>query len=494
MNQPIDYDLVIIGGGINGAAIAADAAGRGLSICLCEKNDLGSATSSWSSKLIHGGLRYLEQYDFKLVREALIEREILLKRAPFLIHPLPFILPHIETLRPAWMIRVGLFFYDHLAKHPSLPNSKKVKLTDNILKSQFKTGFSYYDCKTDDSRLVILNALSAKKNGADILTHCQCISAEEKDGHWRVTLEHNDQEKEIGTKLVINATGPWIKDTVTNVLHNTPINKVTLDKGSHIVVPKLYEGDHAYILQNNDERIVFAIPYFNNFTLIGTTEQLYQGNLNNVTVSDDEIKYLCDLINFYFNKQISHTDIVWQFAGVRPLFSSNTANPKAASREFHLALRESKRSHFLSVYGGKLTTHRILGEQAVDMLAPFFKNIKPSWTSQQPLPGGDIQQSSFSDFVDALIQQYHWLEPTIIRRYANSYGTRTHELLNGLNTTDHLGQHFGGSLYEHEVEFLKTQEWAETLEDILWRRSKLGLFMSAEQQAQLGKYLGNQST
>jgi glycerol-3-phosphate dehydrogenase len=492
MDNKLNVDLLILGGGINGTGIAADAAGRGLKVILCEVDDLASATSSWSTKLIHGGLRYLEYYKFKMVREALQEREILIHKAPFLIHPLEFILPHANHLRPKWMIRAGLFLYDHLAKRTTIPSSHQVNLTNTVygypLKTDFRFGFSYYDCQTDDARLVILNALAAKEQGASILTRTTCQNIKRFEDHWHIEL--NSQQHNIikvDAKIIINATGPWVSETLDNLIQLKKHSPVTLVKGSHIVVPKLYAGDHAYILQHTDKRIVFAIPYQQQFTLIGTTDINFHGAPRSAKISDDEIDYLCGIINHYFNHSISSNNVVWHYSGVRPLFSKQNGDAATITREYHLELDQSK-APILSIFGGKLTSYRRLAEKAVNQLTPFFPNIKPAWTSQAYLPGGDLGGYTVSEYLAYAQRQFPWLPPNILRRYVLSYGSRISELLRNAERITDLGTHFGAGLYASEVDFLMQNEWAMSTEDILWRRSKLGLFLSAAEQEKLAIY------
>jgi glycerol-3-phosphate dehydrogenase len=486
-------DIFIIGGGINGVAIAADAAGRGLSVALAEKNDLGGGTSSASSKLIHGGLRYLETYEFNLVRKALLEREVLLFRAPHLVSPLEFILPHEKHLRPAWMIRVGLFLYDHLARRKHLKGSKTVNLHDdrfeNKLVAELTKGFSYFDCFTDDSRLVIANALSAKDNGANILTHTEFLSAVRENNYWKITLK-NTSTHEIFfcyAKALINVAGPWIKDVHAKIQNTQLRFDIELDKGSHIVVPKIYDGDYAYILQNKDQRIVFAIPYQKHFTLIGTTDVEYTGKLNDIHISSEEENYLCQLINQYFKKSIQPSDIVWSYAGVRCLQKDEEDNPADITRDYKFLTEEKDQSLLMTVIGGKLTTHRTLGEEAVNRLKEFFPAMKPAWTRFSPLPGGDM--SDFHKFSAEFSQQFPFLPKSLRERYTKNYGTRAHLLMHNKKSIADLGIDFGQELFQNEVEYLLQEEWAKTAEDILWRRTKLGLFMSDQEKNKLKDWL-----
>ncbi|MBL4802664.1 MAG: glycerol-3-phosphate dehydrogenase [Emcibacter sp.] len=488
-----DYDLLIIGGGINGTGIARDAAGRGLKVLLVEMNDLASATSSKSTKLIHGGLRYLEYYEFLLVRKALIEREILLKVAPHLIQPLKFILPHEQHLRPKWMIRLGLFLYDHLARRKALGRSRQIKLSaqdpDNPLHARFTDGFTYYDCTVDDARLVVLNARDACDRGAEILTRTRFIAARNKGDHWQADIGSG---KTITAKVLINAAGPWVSDIIDDGLSLPAHNRLRLVKGSHIIVPKLYDSGDAYILQNKDGRIIFAIPYEREFTLIGTTDVPYDGDPALVHISDEEIDYLCHHINAYFRptlphgKPLSAKDIVSHYAGVRPLYDDATAEASAVTRDFVLALRELDRAPLLSVFGGKITTFRHLAEKSLEKLEDFFPHMTAPWTASAPLPGGDIPH--MEKFIADKQTQYPWAGPELCTRYARLYGTRMDQMLKGRTSASEL---IGPGLYDFEVEFLIAQEWAITAEDILWRRTKLGLTWSDEAVKNLENWLKN---
>jgi glycerol-3-phosphate dehydrogenase len=491
-------DIFIIGGGINGVGIAVDAAGRGLSVTLCEKNDLASATSSASSKLIHGGLRYLATYDFSLVRKALQEREILLCKAPHLIWPLEFILPRAKHLRPGWLIRLGLFIYDHLASHPLLPNSKKINLSRDTrgaaLQPDLKLGFSYYDCYDDDARLVVTNAIAAIENNATILTHTTCISATYLNDQWKIELKNNfTHEISIQyAKVLINAAGPWVQSVQQNIIQNSEPFSVELIKGTHIIVPKLYDGDFAYILQNPDERVVFAIPYQNKFTLIGTTDVPYKEELNRVSSTPEEETYLCDTINQYFKKAISPDDIVWSYAGVRCLQDDKKENASEITRDYKFIA--SQQMPLVTIISGKVTTYRRLAEEVVDSLQQYFpQKIKSAWTAQSVLPGGDIPHGDFDAFYTSLCTQYSWLPKDIAHRYARAYGTRVDFILQHATCLADLGESFAAGLYQKEVEYLIQQEWARTSEDILWRRTKLGLFFTAADIEKLERSLSAQN-
>lgn len=491
------YDLFIVGGGVNGTGIAADAQGRGLNVILCEQNDLASATSSASSKLIHGGLRYLEHYEFRLVREALAEREVLLKNAPHLIKPLRFILPHRPHLRPAWMIRIGLFLYDHLTTRNHLPGSKGVKLlaedNDNPLNDAITYGFKYSDCRVDDSRLVVSNAISAAENGAVIHTRTRCQSAYRKNGLWHISYEDLDTGKisYCRAKALVNASGPWAQTFIESKLQTKSPRGVRLIKGSHFVVPKMYDGDQAYILQNEDQRIVFVIPYNNDFTMIGTTDKEYQGDPKDVAIDAEEKAYLLDVVNKHFSKQLTEQDIIWDWSGVRPLCDDESTSPSAITRDYTLELEadENNKAPLLSIFGGKITTYRKLSEAAVATLNPFFPTMGKPWTMDAPIPGGDIDGLDFGEWVSSVQKTYPWLNKKVLARVCNAYGTRVHNALGGAQNEAGLGEHFGAGLYANEVEYLISEEWARSAADILWRRSKLGLYLNTAQQERLAEFV-----
>jgi glycerol-3-phosphate dehydrogenase len=487
------YDLAVVGGGINGVGIAADAAGRGLSVFLCEKDDLAQHTSSASSKLIHGGLRYLEHYEFRLVREALAEREVLLAKAPHIVRPMRFVLPHRPHLRPAWMIRAGLFLYDHLGKREKLPGSRGLKFgAGSPLKADIARGFEYSDCWVDDARLVVLNAMAARERGAHVHPRTRCVSARRSKGLWHIHLERADGTLlSIRARALVNAAGPWVAKFIKDDLKQKSPYGIRLIQGSHIVVPRLYEGEHAYILQNEDRRIVFAIPYLERFTLIGTTDREYQGDPAKVAISAEETAYLLDVVNRHFKQQIGEKDILRTYSGVRPLCDDESDDPSAVTRDYTLSLEAHPgEAPLLSVFGGKLTTYRKLAESALAQLAPFFPNAKPSWTANQPLPGGE-QMNSQADLAEALCNRFGWLPDSLARRWAGTYGSRTWAMLDGVQNLTDLGEHLGSGLYAREVDYLCREEWATGLDDILWRRTKLGLFMTPGQQERLAQYLLN---
>ncbi|CAK14090.1 glycerol-3-phosphate dehydrogenase [Pseudomonas entomophila] len=499
MSQPVSsqpspadcYDLAVIGGGINGVGIAADAAGRGLKVFLCEKDDLAQHTSSASSKLIHGGLRYLEHYEFRLVREALAEREVLLAKAPHIVKPMRFVLPHRPHLRPAWMIRAGLFLYDHLGKRKRLGASRGLRFGPGYpLKPAITRGFEYADCAVDDARLVVLNAMAAREKGAHIHTRTRCLRAERIDGLWQVELQHADGSLQtIRARALVNAAGPWVASFIKDDLKLEAPYGIRLIQGSHLIVPRLYEGEHAYILQNEDQRIVFCIPYLDRFTLIGTTDREYSGDPAKVAITEQETDYLLKVVNEHFNHQLSRTDILHTYSGVRPLCNDESDNPSAVTRDYTLALSAAQgEAPLLSVFGGKLTTYRKLAESAMGELQPFFSQMRGSWTASAPLPGGE-SMTTVQALVDAVLARHGWLPVDIAKRWAVTYGSRVWRLLDGVEGPEGLGQSIGGGLFSHEVDYLREQEWAVDAADILWRRTKLGLFTTTAEQQALEEYL-----
>jgi glycerol-3-phosphate dehydrogenase len=489
-------DVLIVGGGINGAGIARDAAGRGLTVILCEQGDLAEFTSSASTKLIHGGLRYLEYYDFRLVREALMERERLLAIAPHITWPLNFVLPHDAGLRPAWMIRIGLFLYDHLAGRQSLPGSKGVRLRTSPLgaplQPRLTKGFIYSDCWVDDARLVVLNAVGAKAAGADIRTRTRLLDARRDGEGWRATLEDvaTGGLQEVRARILVNAGGPWVSRLLTERLGIKDHAGVRLVKGSHIVVKRLFEGEHAYIFQNPDRRIVFAIPYEGEFTLIGTTDVPFNDPPGPVSITAEETSYLCDCVNRYFRKAITPDDVVWSYAGVRPLYDDAAANASAVTRDYVLDIKDQDgKAPVLSVFGGKITTYRRLAEHALEKLSPYLPGLKPAWTKASHLPGGDLPAGDFKLFLAGLIKAKPFLPEPLARRLAHAYGTRVELILGEATSLDQLGRDFGGGLTQAEVDYLLAHEWAQTATDILWRRSKLGLHVPAGTAEALDAYL-----
>lgn len=488
-------DLFIIGGGINGVGIAADAAGRGLSVLLCEKDDLASHASSASTQLIHGGLRYLEQYDFKLVRNALHEREILLRSAPHLIHPLEFLLPHDRHSRPMWMIRLGLLFYDYLSRRKILQRSRYVDFTKDIrarvLQDRLRRGFSYMDCQTDDARLVVTNALQAQRHGASILTQREVMKLELLENGWQITIKNKKTQhtETIMSKAVVNAAGAWVIDVLKNRANLKPIGDIRWIKGSHFVVPKLYDGNFAFLLQNCDQRVVFIIPYQHHYSLIGTTDLVYEGDPNDVKISLEERKYLIDIVNGYLKTPIHVRDIIWSYSGIRSLYAeSKQADPSKITRDYHLELTEKNGCPLLSVLGGKLTTYRHLAEEVLTRLRPYFPEMGEAWTHKAVLPGGDLQGMNFIDFFQQLKKKHAELPQCLLQRLAKNYGSLCDEILMNVTTIRDLGMAFSADLYEIEVKYLLKNEWATCCDDIIWRRTKLGIHMKPKEINQLTDY------
>lgn len=490
------YDIAIIGGGINGCGIARDAAGRGLSVALFEKNDLASGTSSSSTKLIHGGLRYLEHYEFRLVRESLKEREVLLSMAPHISWPLRFVLPHLKGLRPAWLIRIGLFLYDHLGGREFLPSCTSVNLkTDPVgapLKDHLRKGFEYSDCWVNDARLVTLNAMDAANRGVDINVRTEVIDAKRNDGLWDITVTdlRQNETRTIQARALINAAGPWVADVLNSRVGSNSNSQVRLVKGSHIVVPKQFKHDRAYIFQNADQRIIFAIPYEQDFTLIGTTDVDYEGDPSDVAASNDEIAYLCKAASEYFVKSINPADVVWTYSGVRPLYDDGAASAQKATRDYVLELDGNDgQAPLLNIFGGKITTYRCLAEDALEKLSERIPVPDKPWTAGVALPGGDFPIGQFDHIYKELCRVYPNVDPALIHRLARAYGTLAGEILR-----PGLGHHFGGGLYQSEVAYLTKNEWATTGDDILWRRSKLGLRLTEEERSALSKWMDENAT
>jgi glycerol-3-phosphate dehydrogenase len=489
------FDVLVVGGGINGTGIARDAAGRGLKVLLCEQHDLASHTSSSSTKLIHGGLRYLEGFHFALVRKALQEREVLLASAPHIMWPLRFVMPHDAHLRPLWMIRAGLFLYDNLAKRDHLAASASLKLSKHPagtpLEPRYTRGFIYSDGWTDDARLVVLNARDAADRGATILTRTLCSKIEPTVGPkgkaWRATLD-GAHARTVTARSVVNATGPW----VTRFLYqSTPAQterSVRLVKGSHIVVPRLFAHRFAYIFQNVDRRIVFAIPYEEDFTLIGTTDVEHKGDPATVAIDDAEVQYLCDTVNRYFTRKIGPSDVAWRYSGVRPLLDDKAGDPSSVTRDYKLEF-EPADAPLLSVFGGKITTYRRLAETAVDELVHALGERAPSWTRDALLPGGDLVGGSFARFLRYVERHYPWLPAHLRKRYSRAYGTRISHVVGDARGVEDLGAEVLPQLHEREIEYLLREEWAVTAEDILWRRSKLGLHLAGTATQVLSEWL-----
>jgi glycerol-3-phosphate dehydrogenase len=483
------YDLLIIGGGVNGCAIARDAAGRGLSVRLVEQNDLASGTSSASTKLIHGGLRYLELYEFRLVHEALAERERMLAAAPHIIWPLKFVLPHEKGLRPVWMLRLGLFLYDHLARRKRLDGSHMVSLGGSALgaplRPNYQIGFTYADCWVDDARLVVLNALDAKQHGAEIEVGAKLVRAVRESDHWRATLA---DDREIYARALVNASGPWVSSVIETALHVTTQKHVRLVKGSHLIVRRLYDGDQAYILQNPDGRIVFAIPYEGDFTLIGTTDVAHSGAPGVVEISNAETDYLLDSVNHFLARPVTRAEIVGSYAGLRPLYDDGAMTASVVTRDYAFDLdAPEKGAPVLSIFGGKITTARRLAEHALDDLRRFLPEHGPAWTADARLPGGDID---FDAFLTQLRRERPFLGDALSLRLARAYGARVDHVLGQARSMAELGRDFGCGLTEAEIRYLIDHEWARTAQDVLWRRSKLGLHMSAAQQEELRLFMG----
>ncbi|MBL8511065.1 MAG: glycerol-3-phosphate dehydrogenase [Betaproteobacteria bacterium] len=497
MTNTAEYDLAIIGGGINGCGIARDAAGRGLKVILIEQGDFASATSAWSSKLIHGGLRYLEQYQFRLVREALQEREVLLKIAPHLIRPLPFILPHDESMRPAWMIRIGLFLYDHIGGTISLPGSRGVAFPDAVysagLKAALTKGFFYSDAQVDDARLTLLNALSAHEHGADVRPHTRLIQGQRHGDTWLLTLQAHDSNtpQHIRVRGVVNAGGPWVKHLLDDTFHVPMTAGVRLIKGSHIVVPRIHEHKHAYILQNEDKRVVFIIPYEDQFSLIGTTDVAVDRVEDAADITPEETDYLLRAVNRFLAIPLQASDVVWRYAGVRPLYDDGSANPSEITRDYVLKIdHQGGALPLLSIFGGKITTYRRLAEHALQALAPYFPAMTGNWTDREALPGGDM--GTLENAIAALQRAYPALPADYLGQLVRRYGSRTSRLLVGVQNIVDLGVCFGSGPYllsEREIDYCIKREWAKQPDDILWRRTKCGLHMSVEEREKAARFI-----
>ncbi len=497
MDDPV-YDLAIIGGGINGCGIARDATGRGLSVFLCEQNDLASGTSSASTKLIHGGLRYLEYYEFRLVREALREREVLLNAAPHIIWPLRFVLPHNKDLRPAWLVRLGLFLYDHLGGRKLLPGTSVVDLKKDEagtpLKSGFSKGFEYSDCWVMDSRLVVLNAMDARERGAEIRTRIKLVQARRNGKIWNLTLSDlsNDTTFTVRSRFLVNAGGPWLDQLMDHITHCKTAEHIRMVKGSHIIVRQMYNHDRAYIFQNADGRIVFAIPYENDFTLIGTTDIDFDGDPGEAAVTEAEIDYLCKAVSEYFVQPVSPDDVVSHFTGIRPLFDDGRRDAKAATRDYILKMDagvNEDEAPLLSIYGGKITTYRKLAESVLEKIVKYLEKTGQQWTASQPLPGGDFAPEMFDQELERFKQTYPYISQPAAYRLFRLYGTCVWKMFAGVAGPEDLGGNFGHFLYAVEVEYLIASEWAKSCDDILWRRTKLGLHMTEEQKRVLEEFV-----
>ena len=486
-------DLLVVGGGINGAGIARDAAGRGLSVTLVEQADLASATSSWSSKLVHGGLRYLEQYEFRLVREALKEREVLLRLAPHIIRPLLFVLPHDASMRPAWMIRAGLWLYDHLGGRITLPGSKAVKFPHMEfsagLKGDFRSGFVYSDCRVDDSRLTVVNAMAAREKGATVLTRTRFLRARRVDGEWEAEVADATGAKLIlHAHALVNAAGPWVMDVLDRVEGDKVKGRVRLVKGSHIIVPKVHSQRHAYLLQNPDKRVMFVTPYENRFTLIGTTDVPVPNVEAAAHISEEETDYLLAAANRFLAKPLTRADVVSSYAGVRPLYDDGSDNPSEVTRDYVLKVDyEDQKAPLLTIFGGKITTYRRLAEEAMKLLEPSFPGLKGRWTADESLPGGNV--SHFNAFRDEMQAQYSGLGRELIEGIVRRHGNRATKVLGEAKKLDDLGRYFGAGLTERETEYLRAEEWAQSAEDILWRRTKCGLHMNEGERKAVEQYM-----
>lgn len=498
-NRRPDCDLLVIGGGINGAAIACDAAGRGASVILAEQRDFAEGTSSRSSKLIHGGLRYLETYDFRMVREALIEREILMAKAAHLVRPLRLVLPHVAGQRPLWMIRLGLFLYDHIAPRRHLAASETLDLAGhpagNALKQEYRRGFAYSDCRGDDARLVIANLLGAQCHGATILARHAFVSAERESALWRCRLKNMEtgEQKQISARAIANAAGPWVMQAAGCIGGFNSARKLRLVKGSHLVVRRQWPEEHGYFLQTADGRLMEAFPYEEDFTSIGTTDEPWEQSPEDVVIADREIEYMLAEVNRFFRQPVTRDDIIWQYAGVRPLFEvggGRDASLSTLTRDYSFEIDHADgRAALLTIFGGKLTTHRKMAEQAVDKLAPYLNLKSPSRTATETLPGGDFGSDGIDGFETSMLRTYPGFPAMQIRRYARLYGTRTRDLLAGAASPSDLGRCLAADLHEREVEFLMSTEWARTAEDIVWRRTKLGLRLTAVEIEALADYV-----
>jgi glycerol-3-phosphate dehydrogenase len=493
----VETDLLIIGGGINGTGIARDAAGRGLSVVLVEQGDLAAGTSSASSKLVHGGLRYLEQLQFSLVAEALGEREVLLRTAPHLVRPLRFVMPHVPEVRPAWMIRSGLLLYDWLARRDTLPRSNEVNLLEvpyaSALQPRYTRGYAYSDCCVDDARLVIANARAAADLGARILPRTMCFAARRDASRWRVRLKSAAGESEVSARALVNAAGPWAERVLIEALQQPAKRLLRLVQGSHIVVPSLYRGEHAYIVQNDDRRVIFVCPYEGDYTLIGTTEIDIEGGEIGCQVSPAEVDYLCRAANGYFARQVRPSDVVWSYCGVRALVDDGGANASRVSREYLLRLDGNvAEAPLLSVLGGKITTYRRLAERALEKLAPWFQGMAKPWTAGVALAGGELPTGP-ERYVEDLTTRYPKLPRALLRALTRRHGSRVPAVLTTSRSVVELGEHYGADLYAREVDYFIEQEWAREAEDVLWRRTKMGLWLSPEQQGKLRAYMARRS-
>ncbi len=497
MSADATYDLFIIGGGINGCGIARDAAGRGYSVYLAEMSDLASGTSSLSTKLIHGGLRYLEFYEFRLVREALEERELLWANAPHIVWPLRFVLPHHKGLRPAWLLRLGLFLYDHIGGRKRLPATKTLDLTKEKvgagLDPRFKKGFEYSDCWVDDARLVVLNARDAADRSAVIRTRSRVERVRWEDGCWQIDVRDvpNGSTQTVQARMVVNASGPWVDHVVSSASGSNAVRKVRLVKGSHIIVPRLFDHDRCYIFQNEDGRICFAIPYEQDYTLIGTTDEDFEGDPSTAAISDAEITYLCGAVSSYLKNPVSPDAVVWSYSGVRPLYDDGATAAQEATRDYVLKLQENGTGGpWLNIFGGKITTYRRLAESALEKInTALDREPGVPWTHAAALPGGDFPMTGVAALTAEIAARYPFLAATTARRLVRQYGTRAYDVLGDASKHEDLGRIFGRDLSEAEVKYLVRYEWARTSDDVLWRRTKLGLGMSKDDADALTDYM-----
>lgn len=490
-------DLFVIGGGINGAGIARDAAGRGLKVVLCEKDDLAQGTSSRSGKLVHGGLRYLEYYEFRLVREALIEREVLLNAAPHIIWPMRFVLPHSPQDRPAWLVRLGLFLYDHLGGRKKLPGTRTLDLLRDPegapILDQYKKGFEYSDCWVDDARLVVLNAVDAATRGAEVLTRTAATSARRENDGWTISTRNSTtgETRTFRARCIANAAGPWVSDVIGRVAGGNSSRNVRLVKGSHIIVPKFWAGPNAYLVQNNDKRVIFINPYEGDKALIGTTDISYEGSAEDVAADEKEIDYLLVAVNRYFKEKLRRQDVLHSFSGVRPLFDDGKGNPSAVTRDYVFDLEETGNAPLLNIFGGKITTFRELAERGMHQLKHIFPKMGGDWTEHAALPGGEMPNADYESFFNSLKEEYPWMSRTLAGHYGRLYGTRTREIVGSATSAEDLGRHFGGNLYEAEIRYLVKHEWAQTHEDILMRRTKHYLHLSKAEQAEFSNWFAD---
>lgn len=498
MSTHTEYDVFVVGGGINGCGIARDAAGRGFSVCLAEMNDFGSGTSSGSTKLIHGGLRYLEHYEFRLVREALMEREVLWGMAPHIIWPLRFVLPHHKGLRPAWFLRLGLYFYDYLGGRKLLPPTKTLDMRRDAagkpLKPLFEKAFEYSDCWVNDARFVVLNLRDAETRGARIMARTKVVSARREDEVWIIETETSKGTRETVTaRLLVNAAGPWVDNFLSNAAGRNDVHNVRLVQGSHIVVKRLFEHDRCYIFQNADNRIIFAIPYEDDFTLIGTTDHDFTGSLDKIEITEEETVYLCDAASEYFAKPVTPDQIVWTYSAVRPLYDDGASAAQEATRDYVLrAETEDGRAPLINIFGGKITTYRKLAESMLEEIEKFLGKRGKPWTAGATLPGGDFPATGYDSMVAGLRRAHPWLDETFARRMVRLYGSEAKDIIGSAGSPEDLGRHFGDTLYEAEVRHLIEKEWAATAEDILWRRTKRGLRLSKAEAKALDDWLNDQ--